>query len=60
MDDEIGITADRGSEMRVAAQIETEMSVILDDIFGLRLGAQHDFIDEMLVFAAPHAGPEYR
>ncbi len=44
--DEIGIAADRRGEMRVAAQIQAEMTVILGGIFGLRLRAQHDFADQ--------------
>ena len=32
--------------MRVAAQIEAEMAVILMSVFGLRLRAQNDLIDE--------------
>ena len=52
MDDEIGITADRRGEMRIAAQVETEMAVIVDGIFRLRLSPQHHFIDEMLVVRA--------
>ena len=42
--------------MGVAAEVEAEMAVILDDIFRLRLGAQHDFVDEMLVLRALYAG----
>src|SRR5262249_1030345 len=45
MNDEIGITADRRGEMGVAAQVETEMPVVLGGIFGLRLGAQHHLVD---------------
>src|SRR5215467_14273085 len=36
VDDEVGITADRRGEMGVAAQIKTEMPVVLGGIFGLR------------------------
>ena len=38
--------------MGVAAQVETEMPVILGRIFGLGLGPQHDLVDEELVFGA--------
>ena len=55
MHDEIGIAADRRGEMRVAAQIEAEMAVVLGGIFGLRLGAQHDLVDQLLDVAALHA-----
>ena len=34
------------------------MAVILDDIFGLRLRAQHDLIDELLVVGALHLGED--
>ena len=34
--------------MRVAAQVEAEMAVVLMGIFGLRLCAQHDFVDQRL------------
>ena len=52
VDDEVGIAADRRGEMRVAAQIEAEMPVIFRGVFRLRLGAQHDLVDEDLVFGA--------
>ena len=55
MHDEIGIAADRRGEMRVAAQIEAEMAEILRRIFGLRLRAQHHFIDQPFDIAALHA-----
>ena len=48
MDDEIGVAADRRGEMRVAAQIEAEMAVILVGVFGLRLRAQHHLVDQRL------------
>ena len=51
MDDQIGIAADRRGEMRIAAQVEAEMAVVLRRIFGLRLRAQHDFVDDVLVLA---------
>src|SRR5262249_16936286 len=47
MNDEVGITADRRGEMGVAAQVETEMPVVLGGIFGLRLGAQHHLVDKL-------------
>ena len=40
MHDEVGVTADRGGEMRVTAQIEPEVTVVFSGIFGLRLSAQ--------------------
>ncbi len=54
MHDQIGVAADRRGEMRVAAQVEAEVAVVLGGIFGLRLAAQHDFVDELLVVAALH------
>ena len=48
VDDEVGIAADRRGEMRVAPQVETEMAVILRRVFGLRLAAQHDLVDQRL------------
>src|SRR5262249_26319760 len=44
MDNEVGIAADRRSEMRVAAQIEAEMAEIFRRIFRLRLRAQDHLI----------------
>ena len=41
--------------MRVAAQIEAEMAVILVGVFGLRLRAQHDLVDQRLGRLAAHA-----
>ena len=40
MDDEIGVASNGRSEMRVAAQVEAEMAVVLVAVLGLRLGAQ--------------------
>ena len=54
MHDQIGVAADRRGEMRVAAQMQAEMAVILRDIFRLRLGAQHDLVDDVLVLGAAH------
>src|SRR6516162_359622 len=48
MYDEISIAADRGGEMRVAAQVESKMSVILGGVLGLRLGAQNHLVHELL------------
>src|SRR5208337_1190918 len=42
VDDEIRVAPNGRGEMRVAAQIQTEMAVVLVAVFGLRLGAQHD------------------
>ena len=55
MHDQIGVAADRRGEMRVAAQIEAEVAVILGGVFGLRLAAQHHFVDQLLGVAALHA-----
>ena len=60
MDDEIGVAADRRGEMRIAPQVEAEMAVILVGVFGLRLRAQHDFIDQRLGRVALHARSECR
>ena len=54
MDDEIGIAADRRGEMRIFAQIEPEVTVILADIFSLSLRTQNHLIDDILVFGAFH------
>ena len=40
--------------MGVAAQVETEVAVVLRGIFGLRLRAQHHLVDELLDVAALH------
>ena len=48
MDDEIGVAADRRGEMRIAAQVEAEMAVVLVAVFGLRLRAQHHLVDQRL------------
>ena len=37
MHDQVGIAADRRGEMRVAAQVQAEMAVVLRRVFGLRL-----------------------
>ena len=50
--DEIGVAADRRGEVGVAAQVEAEMAEILRRIFGLRLAAQHDLVDQPLDLAA--------
>ena len=49
MHDEIGVAADRRGEMRVTAQVEAEMPIVFMGIFRLRLRAQDDFIDDVLV-----------
>ena len=38
--------------MRIAAQVEPEMAVVLGGIFGLRLRAQHHFVDQLLGLVA--------
>ena len=45
--------------MRVAAQIEAEVPVILMRIFGLRLRAQNDLVDDVLVLQALHATQDH-
>ena len=58
MDDEIGVAPDGRSEMRVAAQVEAEMAVVLVAVFGLRLGAQNHFVDQSLDRLAAHAAQD--
>ena len=41
--------------MGVAAQVEAEMAVVLVTVFGLRLGAQHDLVDQRLDRLPLHA-----
>ena len=41
--------------MRIAAQVEAEVPVILRGIFSLRLAAQHDLVDDMLVLGFAHS-----
>ena len=60
MDDEIGVAPDRRGEMRVTAQVEAEMAVILVAVFGLRLRAQHDFVDQRLDRLALHPAQDRR
>jgi hypothetical protein len=38
--------------MRVAAQVEPEVAVVLGGVLGLRLRAQYDFVDQSLDVAA--------
>ena len=58
MDDEIGVAPDGGSEMRVAAQVEAEMAIVLVAVFGLRLGAQHHLVDQRLDRLPAHAAQD--
>ena len=58
MHDQVGIAADRRGEMRVAAQVQAEMAVILRRVFGLRLRAQHHLVDQLLGVAALHLGED--
>src|SRR3972149_81073 len=58
MHDQVGIAANGGGEVRVAAQVEAEMAVVLRRIFGLRLAAQYDFVDELLAIAALYLGED--
>ena len=48
MHDQVGIAADGRGEVRVAAQVQAEVAVVLGRIFGLRLRAQHHLVDELL------------
>src|ERR1700691_727509 len=52
MDNQIGVSAYRRSEMGIAAQVETKMAEILRRIFRLRLTAQHHLVDHALGIAA--------
>ena len=54
MHHEVGIAPDRRGEMRVAAQIEAEMAIILGGVFRLRLRAQHHFVDQRFRLVAFH------
>ena len=58
MHDQIGVAADRRSEMGIAAQIEAEVAEIFRRIFRLRLAAQHDFVDQPFDIAAFDAGED--
>ena len=58
MDDEIGVAANGRGEMGVAAQVEAEMAVVLVAVFGLRLGAQHHFVDQGLDRLPAHAAQD--
>ena len=54
VDHQIRITADRRGEMGVAAQAQPIVAVVLGAVFGLRLGAQHHLVDQLLDVAALH------
>jgi hypothetical protein len=58
MDDEIGIAADRRCEMRIAAQVQAEVPVVVGGVLGLRLRAQHHIVDDLLVLGAAHLGED--
>src|SRR5262245_39496211 len=47
MDEEIGIAPNWRGKMRVAGEIEAEVPGVQSAIGGLRLGAQHDLVDEL-------------
>ena len=55
MHNQVRVAADRRGEMRVAAQVQSEMPVILRGIFGLCLCAQDHFVDQLLGVATLHA-----
>ena len=54
MHDQVSVAADRRGEMRVAAQVQSEVAVVLGGIFGLRLRAQDNLIHELLGVASLH------
>jgi len=56
--DEIGVAADRRGEVRIAAEVQAEMAVVLRRVLGLRLGAQHHLVDEDLVLRARDGAQE--
>ena len=58
MDDEIGVAPDGRSEMRVPAQVEAEMAVVLVAVFGLRLRAQNHLVDQGLDRLPAHAAQD--
>ena len=53
MHDEVGVAADRRGEMGVAPQVQTKVAVVCGGVFRLRLRAQHDVVDDLLVLGAP-------
>ena len=52
VDQQIGVAADRAGEMGVAGQTQSKMADIFRCVGGLRLAAQHDFVDDRRVFRA--------
>ena len=54
VDDEVGVAADRRGEVGVAAEVQAEVADVLRAVLGLRLGAQHDLVDELAVLAVLH------
>ena len=46
MDDQIGIAADRGSEVRIVLKRQTEVTDVIRVILGLRLRTQDDLVDQ--------------
>ena len=58
VDDQIGVAADRRGEMRIAAQVQAEMPEIARPVLGLRLGAQHDLVQKLLVLGADGLGQD--
>ena len=55
MHHQVGVAADRRGEVRIAAQVQAEVAVVLRRVFGLRLRAQHHLVDQLLVLGAFHA-----
>ena len=55
MHDEVCVAADRRGEVCIAAQVQAEVAIVLRGVFRLRLRAQHDLVDQLLVLGAFHA-----
>src|SRR5262245_4378143 len=53
--DQIGVASDRRREVRIATEVQAEMTIVIGRIFGLRLRARDDFVDEWLGVATLHA-----
>src|SRR5439155_5596350 len=54
MNYEICIAANGRGEMGIAPKVETEMTVILCGVFSLRLGPEHNLVDELFNIAPLH------
>src|SRR5712671_3588557 len=51
MHDQVRIAPNGRGEVGIAAEVEAEMSVIFGGVFGLRLGTEHHFVDELIDIA---------